>query len=176
MRPNPSTRRGIACLRTRRGGVNDPAGLPTWLSSGSTPPGRRGTGGWLCPHRLQWANSIAPMCVKKTPRGRSLIAASRGRGPEPHSSGRGVITLRKERCCLRLPDRQRYWLGCGRTVRPNRGPASAPVESMTAPRVTSGGQKTGCRFEPRSPRLDHRRSWWTCTAKGCQEQGSAGLE
>ena len=37
--PQPaSTRRGIACLRTRHGGVNDPAGLPTWLSSGSTPP------------------------------------------------------------------------------------------------------------------------------------------
>ena len=30
VRPNTSTRLGVACLRTRRGEVNDPAGLPVW--------------------------------------------------------------------------------------------------------------------------------------------------
>ena len=49
---------------------------------------------------------------------------ARGRGPKPHSSGRGVITLRKERCCLRSSTAGRRGLSC--------------------PRVTSGGQKTGC--------------------------------
>ena len=52
---------------------------------------------------------------KKTP--------ARGRGPKPHSSGRGVITLRKERCCLRS------------STAGGRGPFRPPV--------TSGGQKTG---------------------------------
>ena len=51
--------------------------------------------------------------------------SARGRGPKPQSSGRGIITLRKERCCLRSS-----------TVG-GRGPFSPP-------RVTSGGQKTGC--------------------------------
>ena len=47
-----------------------------------------------------------------------------GGGPKPHSSGRGVITLWKERCCLRSST-----IG-------GRGPSCPPV--------TSGGQKTGC--------------------------------
>ena len=80
---------------------------------------------------------------------------ARGRGPKPHSSGRGVITLRKERCCLRSST-------VGR-----RGQSCPPGYVRRSEDRLS---------EPRSPRLDHRRSWWTCTAKGCQEQGSAGLE
>ena len=34
VRPDNGTRRGIACLRTRRGGVNGPAGLPAWRPVG----------------------------------------------------------------------------------------------------------------------------------------------
>ena len=57
VRPNPSTRRGIACLRTRRGGVNDPAGLPAWrpfLFDSA------GAGGWLCPVGAPMAKQCPP--------------------------------------------------------------------------------------------------------------------
>ena len=59
-RPHSSTRRGITCLRTRRGGVDDPAGLPAW------PPVRL--------HRCRWLG-VSRGCAngKKTP--------ARGRGP-----------------------------------------------------------------------------------------------
>ena len=134
-RPNTSTRRGIACLRTRRGRVNDPAGLPAWR----------------LPVRLRRRRWLA--VPRGSANGKTMPA--RGRGPKPHSSGRGVITLRKERCCLRSSTAGR------------RGQSCPPGYVRRSEDRLS---------EPRSPRLDHRRSWWTCTAKGCQEQGSAGLE
>ena len=55
VRPDNSTRRGIACLRTRRGGVNDPAGLIAWR-----PVGIRRAGGWLCPVAAPMTKNTRP--------------------------------------------------------------------------------------------------------------------
>ena len=59
---------------------------------------------------------------------------------KPQSSGRGVITLRKERCCLRSST-----IG-------GRGPFSPPGYVRRSEDWLS---------EPRSPRLDHQRCWMT---------------
>ena len=72
-RPNTSTRRGLTCLRTWRGGVNDPAGFPPGVRFDSAV-----AVGWVC-------SVGGPMA--KTP--------ARGRGSKPQSSGEGVITLAK---------------------------------------------------------------------------------
>ena len=71
-----------AIPRTRHGVVNYPAGLPAWrlLRFDSA-----GAGGWLCPVG-------APM-TKRCPPG--------GEGLSHTPADGGVITLRKERCCLR---------------------------------------------------------------------------
>ena len=72
VQPDNSTRRGIACLRTRRGGVNDPAGLIAWR-----PVGIRRAGGWLCPVG-------APMTKKHPSRGERLShTIQRTRGDYP---------------------------------------------------------------------------------------------
>ena len=62
---------------------------------------------------------------------------ARGRGPEPHFSGRRVITLWKERCCP-----------CSSTVG-IWGP-------FCPPGYVRRSEDRLC--EPRSPRLDHRRN------------------
>ena len=121
-------------IYTRHGGVNDPAGLPAWRLGSTT----AGASSWLC-------TAGAGMAKTTCPGERSQATVQR----------RGVIALRKQRCCLRSST-------VGR-----RGPSCPPG-------YVRRSEHRLC--EPRSPRLDHRRSWWTCTAKGCQEQGSAGLE
>ena len=121
-------------IYTRHGGVNDPAGLPAWRLGSTT----AGASSWLC-------TAGAGMAKTTCPGERSQATVQR----------RGVIALRKQRCCLRSS-----------TVG-GRGPSCPPG-------YVRRSEDRLC--EPRSPRLDHRRSWWTCTAKGCQEQGSAGLE
>ena len=73
-----STRRGIPCLRTRRGGVNDPAGLPR-LASGSTPQ-------VSLAHCAPWE-------------GQGQKPPAQERWPKPRSDGRGVIALWKSRSC-----------------------------------------------------------------------------
>ena len=73
--PNPSTRRGIACLRTPvQCRVNDPAGLPAWRFRFDF----AGAGDWLCPVGAPMAKNTRP-----------------GGGPKPHSSGRGVIPFER---------------------------------------------------------------------------------
>ena len=81
-RPNPSTRPGEL-----------PASAPGTAESMAGPfypPGVLP----VRPRRCRWL---------AVPRGSAdgKTMPARGRGPEPQSSGRGVITLRKERCCLR---------------------------------------------------------------------------
>ena len=90
-------------IYTRHGGVNDPAGLPAWRLGSTT----AGASSWL-------STAGAGMAKTTCPGERSQATVQR----------RGVIALRKQRCCLRSST-------VGGRVRP-------------VPLVTSGGQKTGC--------------------------------
>ena len=76
--PDHSMGRGDYLPGTRRGGVNDPAGLPAWR------PVRL--------HPCRWLGVPVGAPMKRTP--------ARRRGPKPHPAV-GVITLRKQPVCLR---------------------------------------------------------------------------
>ena len=65
----------ITCLATRRGGINDPASLPSW--------------------RLRCDSAGAGDCAVPRGSANGKKTPAQGRGPKPQSSGRGAIALRK---------------------------------------------------------------------------------